>query len=334
MTAVCWSPRTEHELLTGDASGQVRLWDIRRAGCRLVLDQHYTRRLAAGGGGRGGRCRLAAGRTWPLAARGCWPHAAAGCTWPLAARGCWPHVAAGCAWLLAARGCWLHVAAGCAWPLAARGCWLRVAACGSGVVWLAGPVVMAWVGVARAAGGDGPQQPQAVNVGDNRRLYAHDGAITALAATPDALHYLSAGADSRVRLWDSWTHRHQLLHYPGTVHRGSRGKRLAISADGRYFFHPAALSIQVFETLSGRLVRELRHGHFQPITACCCNHLLGEMYSAALDGTIVAWSSVDRAPSGDEQSHGLGADPLGWRGGGGPHNAAAADGDAWSEESL
>jgi hypothetical protein len=42
--AVCWSPSNEHQLLTGDAAGEVRLWDIRRSGTRALLDMAVTQR--------------------------------------------------------------------------------------------------------------------------------------------------------------------------------------------------------------------------------------------------------------------------------------------------
>ena len=36
---------------------------------------------------------------------------------------------------------------------------------------------------------------------------AHEGAVTAVAPTPDGLRCLTAGTDSRLRLWDLHTHR-------------------------------------------------------------------------------------------------------------------------------
>ncbi|GFR39832.1 hypothetical protein Agub_g326 [Astrephomene gubernaculifera] len=39
---VSWSTYSEYEVLSGDGGGQIRVWDMRRAGCRDVLDQHNT----------------------------------------------------------------------------------------------------------------------------------------------------------------------------------------------------------------------------------------------------------------------------------------------------
>ncbi|GLI69959.1 hypothetical protein VaNZ11_014704, partial [Volvox africanus] len=42
---LAWSTHSEYEVISGDGGGQVRLWDIRRAGCRAVFDQHCTQWL-------------------------------------------------------------------------------------------------------------------------------------------------------------------------------------------------------------------------------------------------------------------------------------------------
>lgn len=43
-----WATHAEYEVLSGDGAGQVRVWDVRRAGCRAVLDQYATQRPARG----------------------------------------------------------------------------------------------------------------------------------------------------------------------------------------------------------------------------------------------------------------------------------------------
>eukprot|EP00878_Enallax_costatus_P021271 GHUV01022514.1.p1 GENE.GHUV01022514.1~~GHUV01022514.1.p1 ORF type:complete len:430 (+),score=57.87 GHUV01022514.1:30-1319(+) len=42
--SVCWSPANGYHIYTGDASGEVRLWDVRRSGCRAMLDMNATQR--------------------------------------------------------------------------------------------------------------------------------------------------------------------------------------------------------------------------------------------------------------------------------------------------
>ncbi|KAG2448967.1 hypothetical protein HYH02_005721 [Chlamydomonas schloesseri] len=46
-----WATHAEYEVLSGDGAGQVRVWDVRRAGCRAVLDQYATKRPARGAPG-------------------------------------------------------------------------------------------------------------------------------------------------------------------------------------------------------------------------------------------------------------------------------------------
>lgn len=40
--AVQWSAKNEWVLVTGGCDGAIRFWDIRRAGCYEVLDQHRS----------------------------------------------------------------------------------------------------------------------------------------------------------------------------------------------------------------------------------------------------------------------------------------------------
>jgi hypothetical protein len=60
--SLCWSLNCEHQLLSGDAAGEVRLWDVRRPGSRALLDYTATsaplprrraKRARGGGGGPG-----------------------------------------------------------------------------------------------------------------------------------------------------------------------------------------------------------------------------------------------------------------------------------------
>ena len=54
--AVAWSPSKEWELISGGRDGQIRVWDIRQAGSKAVLDMHNTKQRQApqGGATRGG----------------------------------------------------------------------------------------------------------------------------------------------------------------------------------------------------------------------------------------------------------------------------------------
>lgn len=45
---------------------------------------------------------------------------------------------------------------------------------------------------------------------------AHLGRVTGILPTPDGLHWLTAGTDNRLRLWDAQHNYHLLVNYPQT----------------------------------------------------------------------------------------------------------------------
>ena len=51
------------------------------------------------------------------------------------------------------------------------------------------------------------------------RARAHAGTITCVQPTEDGLHWVSAGTDSRMRLWDTRWHRNLLVNYPSAFNR-------------------------------------------------------------------------------------------------------------------
>lgn len=45
---------------------------------------------------------------------------------------------------------------------------------------------------------------------------AHNGRVTGILPTPDGLHWLTAGTDNKLRLWDAQHNYHLLVNYPQT----------------------------------------------------------------------------------------------------------------------
>jgi DNA excision repair protein ERCC-8 len=68
--------------------------------------------------------------------------------------------------------------------------------------------------------------------------------------------------------------------------------------------------LQVFDISSGRLVTQLRQGHFESINCCVFNPLQEELYSGGNDCSIMAWSPAPH-----------------WRGG-----VNTLDRDCWSDD--
>jgi len=201
--AVAWSQTSEWEVVTGGREGQLRLWDIRRAGTRHMFDMHAT----AGGPATASVLSTAAG------------------------------------------------------PSSGHGT-------GAGALAL-----------------------------------AHDAGITGVASSPDGLHWVSAGNDDRVRLWDSGTYANTLVHFRDTYNRASKPRQLAFTDDGAAVFHPSGSAIQVFDVRTGGTIRVLRGGHFESINACYWNPVAGELYSGANDNNIVVWAprwAGREAPEGSD----------------------------------
>jgi DNA excision repair protein ERCC-8 len=186
--SISWSPDNEHQLFSGDASGEVRLWDVRRSGCRALLDFHQTSRPKHSIN----RQRI------PQAA------AAAGSSQPQ--------------------------------PASTRNTPAKRRAANYSS------------GCSSAALQDNPlcdEDAAGGSSGQSARQAAHEGAVTGILATLDGLNLITAGSDSRVRLWDREYLHHQLVHYSDTWNRGACPKRLSSTPDGRHLFHPRGDDIQV-----------------------------------------------------------------------------------------
>ncbi len=54
----------------------------------------------------------------------------------------------------------------------------------------------------------------------------HDGRVTGILPTPDGLHWLTAGTDNRLRLWDARHNYHLLVNYPQTFNSSMKVRAL------------------------------------------------------------------------------------------------------------
>lgn len=69
---------------------------------------------------------------------------------------------------------------------------------------------------------------------------AHDGRVTALKATPDGLRLVSAGTDNRVRLWDLADGKNANARFGVAPNDARKATALAVTADGRRVYHPSS----------------------------------------------------------------------------------------------
>ena len=76
------------------------------------------------------------------------------------------------------------------------------------------------------------------------RARAHAGTITCVQPTEDGLHWVSAGTDSRMRLWDTRWHRNLLVNYPGAFNRSLKVSMLSNPATSCTHTHTHTVSHQ------------------------------------------------------------------------------------------
>ena len=66
---------------------------------------------------------------------------------------------------------------------------------------------------------------------------AHNGRVTGIIPTPDGLHWLTAGTDNRLRLWDTQHNYHLLVNYPQTFNSSMKvSAAVQMTADQPPFF--------------------------------------------------------------------------------------------------
>ena len=137
-----------------------------------------------------------------------------------------------------------------------------------------------------------------------RDVTSHSASVSHIAFTPSSCRLLSLGTDSRLRVWDAYSGRHLLVHFPQLQCR-YRYSRFDVQQQ------MAGLGQQGERVWlgSGRDVRELpvtggsgsRHvAHFDRVNVVAVNGRWDEVYSAGVDHSILAWQ---RQHSRDDCEH-------------------------------
>lgn len=102
-------------------------------------------------------------------------------------------------------------------------------------------------------------------------------------------HYLPAGGL-----------HHLLVHYADTFNKGLCTKRLTSTPDGRVAFVPRGSDVQVLDVHSGQQLALLSQGHYDAVCACAFSPSTGRLWSAGLDGAVLAWEPRPQDGHGDE----------------------------------
>jgi len=162
---------------------------------------------------------------------------------------------------------------------------------------------------------------------------AHDGAITGLTPTPDGLHWVSAGTDGAVRVWESSEGRDGGPGAPlpwsleGTHNAARRPRQLSVGGGpAPVLFHPSGSVVQVLPLPGGAgrgpgaagggggpaTQAALLRGHVSAVHASAWCEGRRELYTGGDDRAILVWAPSRLA-------------------GGGGGRAAAEEEDEWSE---
>ncbi|KAL5713617.1 WD repeat-containing protein ATCSA-1 [Ranunculus cassubicifolius] len=141
----------------------------------------------------------------------------------------------------------------------------------------------------------GQQRSHPGMMSNHDRATAHYGAVTGLKVTEDGMYLLSAGSDSRLRLWDVESGRNTLVNYEATRLHTTKGIQLAVTQDSSLVFVPCMTAVKAFDIWSGRTFLTFR-GHYENVNSCCFGSQDQELYSGSNDRQILVWSPSKSVP--------------------------------------
>ncbi|XP_068661233.1 WD repeat-containing protein ATCSA-1-like [Aristolochia californica] len=121
------------------------------------------------------------------------------------------------------------------------------------------------------------------------RATAHYGAVTELKVTADGMYLLSAGSDSRLRLWDIESGCNTLVNFGALRLQTGKPVQLAVSDDSSVIYVPCMTAVKAFDLWSGRTSMTFR-GHYESVNCCWFSPQDQELYTGSNDRQILVWS--------------------------------------------
>ncbi|KAK3029782.1 hypothetical protein RJ639_038224 [Escallonia herrerae] len=121
------------------------------------------------------------------------------------------------------------------------------------------------------------------------RATAHYGAVIGLKMTGDGMYLLSAGSDSRLRLWDIESGCNTLVNFETVRLQTSKPLQLSLTQDSALVFVPCMATAKAFDVWSGKTRLTLR-GHYENVNCCWFNAQDQELFTGGNDRQILVWS--------------------------------------------
>jgi DNA excision repair protein ERCC-8 len=121
------------------------------------------------------------------------------------------------------------------------------------------------------------------------RATAHYGAVTGLKVTEDGMYLLSAGSDSRLRLWDVESGRNTLVNFETVRMQTSKPIQLATSQNPSLVFVPCMTTVKAFDMWSGTTSLTFC-GHYESVNCCWFSSQDQELFTGGNDRQILVWS--------------------------------------------
>lgn len=121
------------------------------------------------------------------------------------------------------------------------------------------------------------------------RATSHYGVVTGLKVTEDGMYLLSAGSDSRLRLWDIESGCNTLVNFETKRLQSSKAIQMAVSQNPALVFVPCMATTKAFDMWSGQTMQTFR-GHYENVNCCWYNAQDQELYTGGNDRQILVWS--------------------------------------------